>query len=1096
MISLNTRGTKSKIEKIINEVKDYDIIFLQEQICDQNVLQKYANSLHRNVRITTDINNNRSLVTMIKRELEKYVIKEEILIEGRVLNINMKINNTQYNFCNIYAPANNRRGEKTIFYRALKERLKELKNILIIGDFNAILSSKDTSAIFMRENYMKEVENLILDKNLVDIHNIMNRSKIRYTFTSSNKTRTRIDKALISKNIQNILVNYDIRINTFSDHEGIEVSLNIKQREIWGKSPWKINNDILCDSLYKNTIFEIIENSLRVKEEALGQLDVHEWWDRLKLKIKKASITYSINKAKSFKEKQNEALKKIKEAQSNIDNGINLEQNHLLLNTLKQEKSREENRKIEGAKIRARIQDIEEGEKSTRYFFKKEKQNGKKKEIKTLVSETSNEILTNPEKIIKEIELFYGTLYASDHVDDMKINDYLNFEMHVLEDNQLDCLNRFISEDEIEKAILNMKNNKSPGDDGLSSEFYKTFKEELKPILCEVMNNCIIKRELPESQRNALITLLYKKEDHRLLKNWRPVSLLNVDYKILSKVATERIRPFMETVVPENQKCGVKGRLIDDLILTLDTITEYFDDNKFEPGAIICIDQEKAFDRINHKYLEAVLRKIGIQGNFLNLILAMYNKITSQVLINGKTSSKINIDRSVRQGCPLSMSLFVLCSIPLIMKIDANPDIKGFMTKNGNEIKILCYADDSTLLIRDPKSVYEIMKMFKNHGIVTEAKINEKKTEVLHLGIWKDKPPDLGKYNENIKNEIKILGHIFTKEKQLMSDRNWEIKLDKIKKILQEINQRHVSIFGKILLSNSLIMSQIWHLGLILDPKKKYINQIYRLLNKWINGEYNEYIIDILKLPICQGGAGLMDIEHRLQTIKIRAIAKIIQTKKSSSTDLLEYWSGTDVQKVFGIDRKKPKCEVPNKKYQNLLKMFVKHAEKLKLAESTCKSIQEILYPQNVNKVDYEGIYRTKNMKFKSLNFQIATGILKTPVKLNLPLKGCIFCKTTNETTHHLFLDCKKVKLLQEEVRRILIENFGKKANMFQENHIIKMENVNNDLEYDIITIYKKAIWTSATKNRYENICITEEQMIRYFYCILDFYMQYIHKIN
>ena len=131
-----------------------------------------------------------------------------------------------------------------------------------------------------------------------------------------------------------------------------------------------------------------------------------------------------------------------------------------------------------------------------------------------------------------------------------------------------------------------------------------------------MFNNIIFKKEMPESLRNAIITLLYKKNDHRLLKNWRPVSLLNTDYKILSKILATRLREVIDTILPKNQKCGAPKRQMNEILLAIDSICEASSEEN-TGGAIVCVDQEKAFDRVNHKFLFKVLETMGITGIFL-----------------------------------------------------------------------------------------------------------------------------------------------------------------------------------------------------------------------------------------------------------------------------------------------------------------------------------------------------------------------------------------------------------------------------------------------------------------------------------------------
>ena len=423
-----------------------------------------------------------------------------------------------------------------------------------------------------------------------------------------------------------------------------------------------------------------------------------------------------------------------------------------------------------------------------------------------------------------------------------------------------------------------MKKNRSPGKDGLTKEFFDCFRDNLIDELGEMYNNIIFKKEMPESLRLAIITLLYKKNDHRLLKNWRPVSLLNVDYKILSKILTLRIKKIIHKILPINQKCGVPGRKMDEVLLSIDAIyNAIIEDN--DAGAIIGIDQEKAFDRVSHEYLFRILEEIGFEGNYLTMLKAMYRDIKSEILINGKLSKKISITRSVRQGCSISMILFVISAIPLINMIEENTKIKGYKTRYNNEIKVLTYADDTTLIVRDTESIKEIFDIYNKYALASGAKINMEKTEILKLGKWRHKMPEETKYKQYIKEEIKLLGAYFHENPEQNKIINWIKKEEKVKKIIQYHTNREISLMGKVLLTNSLILSQYWHVGAILQPDRKYINRVLQIINKWINGNTGQYIIDKIMKPKQQGGAGLLNLENRLLAIKIKSREFLITGK-------------------------------------------------------------------------------------------------------------------------------------------------------------------------------------------------------------------------
>ena len=137
-----------------------------------------------------------------------------------------------------------------------------------------------------------------------------------------------------------------------------------------------------------------------------------------------------------------------------------------------------------------------------------------------------------------------------------------------------------------------MKNEKSPGSDGLTKEFYIIFWNDLKDILKEMLNNIYLANTLSESQKEGIIKLLYKKRNVKELKNWRPISLLNIDYKILTKILANRVKEILPKIIDQDQACGTKGRSINDHLETLTSLTEITNDKTItHPGiAFLAVD--------------------------------------------------------------------------------------------------------------------------------------------------------------------------------------------------------------------------------------------------------------------------------------------------------------------------------------------------------------------------------------------------------------------------------------------------------------------------------------------------------------------------
>ena len=169
----------------------------------------------------------------------------------------------------------------------------------------------------------------------------------------------------------------------------------------------------------------------------------------------------------------------------------------------------------------------------------------------------------------------------------------------------------------------------------------------LKDELSSLFNNITFMKKQPTSHTNAIVNLLFKKGGHRNHKNRRPVNLLNMDYKIFSKLLTNRITKvgaYQIKLYQMNKKWGIRNRKITDVIRNLVTYRDYSESRYF-----ILLDQAKAFDRVNHKYLFTTTEAFGIQGDFLEPTKAIYSDITSQIVVNGQPTEKIQIERGVRQ---------------------------------------------------------------------------------------------------------------------------------------------------------------------------------------------------------------------------------------------------------------------------------------------------------------------------------------------------------------------------------------------------------------------------------------------------------------
>lgn len=263
---------------------------------------------------------------------------------------------------------------------------------------------------------------------------------------------------------------------------------------------------------------------------------------------------------------------------------------------------------------------------------------------------------------------------SSKGIDEDEAKFFLNGNgLPTLDHLDRDILDGDILPDEIKVAIINFQKKKTPGSDGIPIEFYQEFEQELNPILRKLFKQIFENGELSESMYHGVISQIYKqKGDRNLLKNWRPLTMLNVDYKM--KCLLNRMKLVVEKLVNPNQNCSIPGRDIRDGVTTMINLIDSCENT--ESAMILSGDQEAAFDVAEWEYLQLTLEAFRFSNNFTRWIRIIYRLgyVTSSVNINGFLSAPFKPSRGLRHGCSLSALLYVLFNETFCQKIRSEVD--------------------------------------------------------------------------------------------------------------------------------------------------------------------------------------------------------------------------------------------------------------------------------------------------------------------------------------------------------------------------------------------------------------------------------------
>ena len=340
-----------------------------------------------------------------------------------------------------------------------------------------------------------------------------------------------------------------------------------------------------------------------------------------------------------------------------------------------------------------------------------------------------------------------------------------------------------------------MKNGKTPGSDGYPAEFYKFFWTDIGSYVLNSLNEAFQKGELSVTQRLGILTCLPKdNKPQEFLKNLRPITLLNVDYKLLSGVLAMRIQKVLPDVISAPQKGFLKGRYIGENTRLVCDIINYLKGIKKE-GLILLIDFQKAFDSLEWKYINEVLLSYNFGKCYRKWFKILYNKSCSSVINNGYLSESFPLERGCRQGDPLSPYIFILAIEPFAMMIKNNKQIEGIEVQN-HTFKIGLYADDIFVLLKNSESsVRESIHVFRNFEICSGLKMNLEKTHVARIG-------HLGVRNRALCNDLnliwvkdfKLLGIVFDNDVDKMLEKNFSNRLQGIEKLFNLYQNQHLSI--------------------------------------------------------------------------------------------------------------------------------------------------------------------------------------------------------------------------------------------------------------------------------------------------------------
>ena len=857
IVSINVRGASNEVKrKMLYEYYrvNADIIIMQETHSEENTQGIWKSQWGGEIIFSHGTSTARGIAIFTTKEIYQDISNIWTDDNGRIIIIDILQKGTKITIAAIYAP----NQDTPSFFQHIQDLLRNRsEHKIVIGDFNVTLDVEmDRLNTYCNNNKAKDkIEDIMDEFCLKDIWRTHNPQAREFSWIKRGRElkASRIDLALVSAGIDQCIKNTSFLNGIKTDHRALYMVVEVQDFER-GKGFWKFNNTLL-----KNKQFlEEMNLELTQTIQSMEHVNPIDKWERIKSRIKKKSINYSKRIASENSLVIAELSEKVFEYESKLPLGEH--EDSLYIHT-KQDLEEKLMEKAMAQLFRSKVKWQEEGEKNTKYFFALEKARYNAKTCYKLIDDQGVETL-DPQKILEKQKDFYQELYSKDPHIVFDIQNTWNIlvppEVQQAQEQQLTV-------EDLKLALYAMNNNKTPGGDGIPADLYKVFWKLLQNPFYDMVIEVYEQHQLHSTAREGILNLIPKPgKDSRYVKNLRPITLLNVDYKIIEKAIANKMKPALLNIIHQDQRGFMENRRISVNIRKMLDIMHEAEREDLE-AVVLSLDFVKCFDKCSFDILHGSLEFFQFGLIVKEWTKILYDNFTVKVQNNGNFSESLEIQKGVHQGGCCSSLYFLVIAEILAISLRHNADIQGITIREIINL-LNQFADDMDIFSmsteRSLRNIHqELMSFHQQSGF----EVSYEKTTLYRIGSLRHSDATMYNIKEYhwSNRDIKVLGVTIAHED--LVEKNYKEIVSKAKKVLFSWYNRGLTLLGKVQVVNTLIASLFVYKMMVLPTIPESIIKIMdNIIREFLwNKKKAKIAYPILQNPKKDGGLNLVNLRNR-----------------------------------------------------------------------------------------------------------------------------------------------------------------------------------------------------------------------------------------